>query len=73
MKRFAFLIVILWLSLTVFSDIWTESYLSSITPNKENKASITPNEENSKTKISYGVSETVFMLRYANEKLAMSQ
>ena len=73
MKRFAFLIVILWLSLTVFSHIWTESYLSSITTNKENKASITQNEENSKTKISYGVSETVFMLRYANEKLAMSQ
>ena len=36
--------------------------------NVRNKASITPNEENSKTKNYYGVSETVFKLRYAKHK-----
>ena len=33
------------------------------------KASITPNEENPKTKNYYGVSETAFMLRYANHNI----
>ena len=32
------------------------------------QASITTNEENLKTKIYYGISETVFKLRYANHK-----
>ena len=32
------------------------------------KAGITPNEQNLKTKIYYGVSETVFKLTYANHK-----
>ena len=39
-----------------------------LTNNVLYKASITPNEENSKTKIYYGVNETAFKLRYANQK-----
>ena len=39
-----------------------------LTNNVLYKASITPNEENSKKNIYYGVSETVFKLRYANHK-----
>ena len=39
-----------------------------LTNNVLYEASITPNEENPKTKIYYGLSETAFKLRYANQK-----
>ena len=44
-----------------------------LTNNVLYNASITPNEENSKTKIYYGISETVFKLRYANHKKTLNK
>ena len=47
---------------------WTPLNEKCLTNNVLHKASITPNEKNSKAKLYYGVSETVFKVRFAKHE-----